>query len=545
MTHPMNNNPKAVIYCRVSTKEQVEEGNSLVTQERLCRVYAAKHGYEVSEIFIEQGESAKTADRTELKRLLAFCAVKSNAVSAVLAYKIDRIARNTDDYAQIRIILKRVGVEIKSISEHFENTPTGRFMENIIANVAQFDNDVRTERSIGGMKEAVREGRYVWRAPFGYQNCKIGGKSSIIPNNKAMLVSKAFAEVAKNYTTIANIRRALIEEGLVSEKNIPLSFNQFTRMLRNELYAGWIIKFKERHKGVFPNIVSQELFDHVQRVLNQKRQRNRSYCSNNPDFPLRKFFIHPTGKRLTGCWCTGKNKKNRFAYYFYRIPGLHFRRDTVEAIFEEYLNGFEFSPQLVLKLRMALISGVHARGKTKNESVEVVQQKIDELKKKQKFLIEKTMSGVISDTVLKEQLSEIETAILDLSITQINTEQTEEVDIPKLLMDVAKFLKTPGTYWRNASYAIKSSLQVFYFPNGVIFDGTNCQTPETCRLFKLKSEFSDENSSKVPSGKSFSNTPDIVKFPHHTLTNLEINQCITELQVLSDINKTRSDRKSH
>ena len=51
-------------------------------------------------------------------------------------------------------------------------------LKNIIANVAQFDNDVRTERSVGGMKEAVREGRYVWPAPIGYKNIRSNGKAT-------------------------------------------------------------------------------------------------------------------------------------------------------------------------------------------------------------------------------------------------------------------------------------------------------------------------------------------------------------------------------
>jgi site-specific DNA recombinase len=85
----------AVLYCRVSTKEQVEEGNSLVTQEKMCREYAVAHGYSVAQIFIEQGESAKTADRTELKKLLDYCSNKKHQIDAVIAYKIDRISRMT------------------------------------------------------------------------------------------------------------------------------------------------------------------------------------------------------------------------------------------------------------------------------------------------------------------------------------------------------------------------------------------------------------------------------------------------------------------
>ena len=64
--------PSAVIYCRVSTKEQTQN-LSLPTQRRSCEEYCRREGLEVAKIFMEEGESAKTADRTQLKALLAYC----------------------------------------------------------------------------------------------------------------------------------------------------------------------------------------------------------------------------------------------------------------------------------------------------------------------------------------------------------------------------------------------------------------------------------------------------------------------------------------
>jgi len=139
---------RAVIYVRVSTVEQAEEGNSLSTQEKICREYAFKQGYEVVDVFVERGESAKTANRTELQKMLPFVTNKKNSITAIIIYKIDRLSRNTDDYSQIRNLLKRYGVAIKSVSEMIEDTPAGRLMENMMSNIAQFDNDVRTERCV-------------------------------------------------------------------------------------------------------------------------------------------------------------------------------------------------------------------------------------------------------------------------------------------------------------------------------------------------------------------------------------------------------------
>jgi DNA invertase Pin-like site-specific DNA recombinase len=58
----------AVIYVRVSTKEQTEN-LSLPTQLRACEEYCGRQGYEVLERFHEEGESAKTTDRSQLQKL--------------------------------------------------------------------------------------------------------------------------------------------------------------------------------------------------------------------------------------------------------------------------------------------------------------------------------------------------------------------------------------------------------------------------------------------------------------------------------------------
>jgi len=49
----------AIIYCRVSTKEQAEQGYSLEGQEKDCRKFAEDSGYAIDEIFVERGEKRK------------------------------------------------------------------------------------------------------------------------------------------------------------------------------------------------------------------------------------------------------------------------------------------------------------------------------------------------------------------------------------------------------------------------------------------------------------------------------------------------------
>ena len=63
---------KTVLYTRVSSEEQIQN-YSLDSQEKECRAYCEKQGWEIVKVFREEGESAKTANRTELTNLLKYC----------------------------------------------------------------------------------------------------------------------------------------------------------------------------------------------------------------------------------------------------------------------------------------------------------------------------------------------------------------------------------------------------------------------------------------------------------------------------------------
>lgn len=494
MNMELNNNKKrAVIYCRVSTKEQVEEGNSLVTQQRNCREYAVKHGYEIAEVFIEQGESAKTADRTELQKLFSFCAIKKNNIQAVIAYKIDRISRNTDDYSQIRILLRRYGIEIKSTSEYFENTPAGRFMENIIANVAQFDNDVRTERSVGGMREAIREGRYVWQAPVGYTNQKINGKANIVKNEKAPLIKAVFELLASKNYSVESLRKELSKNGLCNTQGLPLAKSYFYRLIRNELYAGWICKLGERHKGSFEPIISEELYNTVQTVLRNKKPV-RSYNIYNPDFLLRRFITHTNGEKLSGSWSKGRCKK--YAYYRFPKTRIQWTKGFLEEQFFSYLNTFAFDQLSFNLFKKGLHQQLTVKSQNRNQwrTNYLEQQKI--LKNKQATLVQKSLNGVISDNLVKEQLDILERELWEVD-EYLQKTNNVDVNFGKILQDIAQFLQSPVITFTKLPSNIQSKLLWFEFPKGITFDGSTFRTPKVCCLFKLKELFMHSEYSNV------------------------------------------------
>jgi DNA invertase Pin-like site-specific DNA recombinase len=194
-----------IIYCRVSSSDQVE-GTSLESQERICREHAARQGLVVEAVFVERGESAKTADRTELKRAVAHCHRHHTAV--FLVYKIDRFSRNQDDHVDLRRALRVGGTELRSATEPIDSTPTGRAMEGMMSVWAELDNNVRTERAKQGMLERVKQGMWVWRTPLGYM--RSGPSSNIIPDpEKAPLIRLMFTEYSKGTFSYAELARLL------------------------------------------------------------------------------------------------------------------------------------------------------------------------------------------------------------------------------------------------------------------------------------------------------------------------------------------------
>jgi site-specific DNA recombinase len=464
---------RAVIYCRVSTKEQVQEGNSLVTQEKACKDYAEKHGYDIIQTYIEQGESAKTVDRTEFQKLLAFCTAKKNNINAIIAYKIDRISRNTDDYSQIRMQVKRYGVEIKSTSEFFEDNPAGRFMENIIANVAQFDNEVRTERCVGGMKAAVLEGRYVWSAPIGYSNSKINGKSNIVPNANRKYIEYMFTEAATATESLTYIHLE------VQKKGLRISKSNFYQSLQRELYCGYISQFGIRIKGAFEPLISESLFNRVQMVLNKKRPL-KIYERKIEDFPLRRFIKNEKGEYATGAWSKGRHQ--RYPYYYFRKAKEGIKKETLETAFTKFLNQFAIPEKYIYwfleKVQLFLSSNQHKF----IESNRNILSSVESLKQKRSTIAEKVLSGIFTDEIAKEQLQKIEIEIFNEETKLIKPREYKGIP-EKLILKLKAMLKEPGNYWLNLPYNAKLTLQRFNFPEGLIWENNNCRTTKLPNVF--------------------------------------------------------------
>ena len=204
----------AVIYVRVSTKEQTEN-LSLPTQLRACEEYCRRQGYEVLERFHEEGESAKTTDRSQLQSLLTYCRLNKGRVHFVVVFNLTRFARDKYDHFALRSLLQSLGISLRSATEPIDDTSTGKLMEGVLAAFAQFDNDCRSDRTRAGMKAALELGRWMFLAPIGYLNAPRAMGKSLMPDpERAPLVRRAFEEYATGRFTKQQLLKQATSLGL-------------------------------------------------------------------------------------------------------------------------------------------------------------------------------------------------------------------------------------------------------------------------------------------------------------------------------------------
>jgi site-specific DNA recombinase len=285
---------EAVIYLRVSTKEQVArdeagEGYSIPAQREACLRHIAERGWNVAGEFTDAGESARTADRPMLKSLLR--RVADGGIGAVVVHKIDRLARSMEDHVAIRAALRRAGVQLVSVTENIEETASGRLVEGIHALMAEFYSANLAGEIRKGMSQKAKMGGWPTKAPVGYLNIrdKSAGKEIakvVLDPERVLLVRELFRLYATGEYSLPELQATMHAKGLTSpyarKPGAPVSVSRLAEMLANPFYIGVVQWSGVRYPGQHKALIPQSLFDRVQQMLRSRdvagvRQRRHEH----------------------------------------------------------------------------------------------------------------------------------------------------------------------------------------------------------------------------------------------------------------------------
>ncbi len=471
----------AVVYVRVSTEEQVEN-YSLATQQRACEEYCERRSFTVDRVFREEGASAKTAARPVLKSMINYCVTHKPGIDLMVVHRMDRLARNLHDHHMIKAALAKVGIKVKSVLEDFDDSAAGRFIENVLASAAQFDNDVRSSRTIDAMRAGLSDGRWMWGAPIGYR--RGGGKAApslVLDDASAPLVQLAFELYAKGDKTKREIWERVTELGL-NRSGKQLSLQSFGEMLKNPIYRGRIVSEALGFDGEadFEPLVSDELWNRVQRVSDRRRTHKPQKQWDHPDFPLRRV-VHcwECNTPLTASWSTGRSKK----YPYYRCPrrqcgGVNVRKEALEEEFLRFLSSLNTRPE-VLDLTFAIVRDAWSeRVRAASDARQLIERRMTALEaQKQKLLEAFVYENRVDQDTYGSEKHRIEDSLRDLA-GRLKENESVPDDIQGPLDHAATLMADLASYWNHLNHTDKPGFVRAMFPAGLWFTGESIGTTE-------------------------------------------------------------------
>lgn len=491
-----------VIYCRVSSKEQIA-GTSLESQEAACREYARQHNIKVLKTFVERGESAKFADRTQLIELIDFCRENKDKIHSLLVWKVDRFARNVGDHFNIKATLMKYGVRVVSVTEPIDANPEGKLMETILAGFAQFDNDIRATRTVQGMRRKIQEGIFPWKPPLGYRSAASEGTKKTRPDEPDQpvfgLLQKAWKLFATGAHTKAEIRRLMESWGVQTENGISMTPQSLDNMFRNKYYAGILVDpwSHEEHTGAHVAMVGLEDFNRVQAAAS-RRNRSIPHQRDRLEFPLRGVArCRSCRGYLTGGFSKGRSR--RYAYYCcgnrkckehksYPVQGMH-------DDFELFLNQIAPKPELMETLGEVIVSVAEKNQSAWNTRRVKRDAEIKRLSAQIQELIRMKTKGLLTDEEFIEQKSAIyerQIALEDMPLPN----RADAREIRGALDEITKPLSALRETWQAMPTPFRRRFNRLVVPVGFVTGET--RTAELGLLFRLLGDLGGDNSHVVP-----------------------------------------------
>jgi site-specific DNA recombinase len=417
---------RAVVYLRVSTKEQAErggnaEGFSIPAQREACQRKAAAIGAEVIEEFIDAGESAKTAHRPELQRMLAY--LREEGATYVICHKIDRLARNRVDDVEINVAIRSAGATLVSCTENIDETPSGALMHGIMSSIAEFYSKNLANEVIKGSIQKAKAGGTVGKAPTGYLNVRRwenGRENRTVEVDpvRGPIMRWVFEQYATGEWSLRQLLAAATEKGLTSSggprtASKPLSLSNFNRLLRTPYYYGLIVYRGVEYNGAHEPLISKAMFDRVQAVLQAHALSGEKQRIHN-HFLKGTIFCKQCGSRLGVM-----NSKNRYGtvYPYFYCSGKQEKRTNctqrtvrIEEV-EERVEGLWHDEQLTLAERNALAgfirSELSALDRGNVEERERQQKRIEQLTSERRKLLQAHYADALPMDLLKSEQKRI------------------------------------------------------------------------------------------------------------------------------------------
>jgi site-specific DNA recombinase len=416
----------AVLYARVSSKDQEREGFSIPAQLKFLREYAARNEFHIAREFVDI-ETAKTTGRKKFGEMISFLS-KNSTCRILIVEKTDRLYRNFRDC----VTLEDMDVEIHLPKEgqiiSKEARSQAKLVHGIQVVIARNYIENLKEEVKKGMREKAEQGVYPSRPPLGYLNNKLGHTIEI-DSKKAPLAKRMFELFSSGLYSLTALRKVL-----KSEFGIDLAKGYLHRLLKNPFYKGTFWWEDRLYSGTHTPLVSLARFEQVQAVF---RGHNR------PRYMTREFAYRGL---LTcaydRCKITAEIKKERYVYYhctgFRGKCGLpYFREDEIGDLLGQILRDIYIPDDVLGQLQHFLLNDRNREEEIRRTEIERFGQRLALVQRRMDQAYQDKLDGKISEEFWLRKAGEWQNEESEVRSAMCNLEQAQ----PQRFLDASRILE--------------------------------------------------------------------------------------------------------
>ena len=429
----------AVIYARYSSDNQTEQ--SIEGQLRVCQEYAQRNDILILDTYIDRAMTGTNDNRPDFQKMIKDSADKN--WQHIIVYKLDRFSRNKYETAKYKKILKDNGVKLMSAMENIPDTPEGIILESLLEGMAEYYSVELAQKVKRGMKEIRLKGNFQGgHLIYGY---KLENKKILIDEEKAEIVRYIY-----NQYSLGKYVKDIIKD--LNEKHIyhkgkPFGSTTIYNILKNEKYTGIYRYGDEVYQNMFPEIITQELF---QKVRNKTRINKKGKRSVKTVYMLRhKMKCGYCGMPISAE--TGTSQNGTMKRYYKCLGRKHHNGCSKENVrkeeFEEFIINAIIETLKSPKYLDVIVNSLKHLQSQMGDNNYVLNALLKEKKENEKILnniMSAVEQGLMNNTTIKRmndlerKLAELEKSILieqSKDISQITEEDIKEFYIRALKLE--------------------------------------------------------------------------------------------------------------
>jgi len=463
---------KTILFARVSTREQAEEGYSLPAQEKMLSEYAERKDFNIVKKFSVPESASGKQERKLFNELLEYIGGHPD-IKILLCEKVDRISRNFKDGVKLDDWLiedetRQIHFVKQNLILHKNSRSNEKFMWDIfLAMARQYSNNL-SEETKKGLDEKAAQGWYPGNHKRGYKAVgEVGHKTWFVDNEKPdhNYIQKAFELYDTGNYTLRTVAKELFDQGWKTNMGKPLAINEIHILLTDPFYCGEFSWRGKTYQGKHPPLITNERFYRVQERLQRKIKAGKY---RKHDFLLGSGLLVCAECNRT---VTGELQKGHRYYHCSKYDKAckqrkYVREEKLEAQILDVFDSFKVeSPRLLEWIRKAL-KEIHKNGSEYHEDV-VKDLEADRarIEKRLDLLFDEKIDGKINKDFYEKKQKQYEDTLKDV-LSAIANHTRANVDYLKLGINIFELAQKGRTiYDKKLLMNEKRELLNFVFSN--------------------------------------------------------------------------------